>query len=152
MQTNRFSLELPRDAGSAESSGISRRSFVGGAAGISLASLVGEAMVGATVLFAGCGGGGDGGTQDGPAPALANQPPVWQPVPDITFTQGVAASVAIASFVSDADDDMLVITLNNVPLPEGVTYDAAGRRFVYDGHGAIGSTTGHVLTADDGAG
>ena len=47
---------------------------------------------------------------------------------------------------------MLVITLNNVTLPEGVTYDAGGRRFVYDGHGATGSTTGHILTADDGTG
>ena len=33
-----------------------------------------------------------------------------------------------------------------------VTYDAAGRRFVYDGYGSAGSTTGHILTADDGTG
>jgi hypothetical protein len=37
-----------------------------------------------------------------------------------------------------------------VALPAGVTFDAASKRFVYDGVGAVGSTSGHVLTADDG--
>jgi hypothetical protein len=46
--------------------------------------------------------------------------------------------------------DVLTITKNSIALPAGVTYDAAGKRFVYDGVGAVGSTTGHVLTANDG--
>lgn len=121
-------------------------------AGLSLA-LTGDGLATAAVLLAGCGGGGGGDTaQAAGSPAAGNQPPVWQGVPDVTFTQGVAASVSIASFVSDADAHALVITLNNVPLPDGVTFDAAGKRFVYDGAGAAGSTSGHVLTADDGAG
>ncbi len=39
---------------------------------------------------------------------------------------------------------------NAAALPAGVTFDAAGKRFVYSGAGAAASTTGHVLTADDG--
>jgi hypothetical protein len=37
-----------------------------------------------------------------------------------------------------------------VALPVGVTFDAANKRFVYDGIGALGSTNNVVLTADDG--
>jgi hypothetical protein len=71
-------------------------------------------------------------------------------VATIQFTQGVASSVSIAAYVSDPNGDALTITKNAVALPAGVTFDAAGKRFVYDGVGALGSTSGHVLTADDG--
>ena len=143
---------LPNEHCPGESAVISRRSFVRRVAGLSLA-LTGDGLATAAVLLAGCGGGGGGDApQAASSTAAGNQPPVWQGVPDVTFTQGVAASVSIASFVSDADAHALVITLNNVPLPDGVTFDAAGKRFVYDGAGAAGSTSGHVLTADDGAG
>jgi hypothetical protein len=80
-----------------------------------------------------------------------NNPPVWQSVPDIAFTQGTAANFSVAGFVSDADNDTLTITHNGATLPSGVTYNATEKRFEYDGVGAAGSTTGHQLSADDGA-
>lgn len=83
-------------------------------------------------------------------PPGANQAPVWQTISTIAFTQGVAATFSIAGFVSDADGDTLTILKNSASLPPGVTYDAANKRFVYDGVGAVGSTSGHVLTANDG--
>ena len=85
-----------------------------------------------------------------PPPGGANQAPVWQVISTIAFTQGVAATFSIAGSVSDADGDALTIVKNSAALPPGVTYDAANKRFVYDGVGAVGSTGGHVLTADDG--
>jgi hypothetical protein len=81
---------------------------------------------------------------------ITNLAPTWKAVPPITFVQGVASSVSIAAFVSDPNGDALTITKNSVPLPPGVTYDQANKRFVYDGIGAVGSTSGNVLTADDG--
>jgi hypothetical protein len=100
----------------------------------------------------GCGGASDLGSAAAAtsAPPGANLPPVWQTVPTIAFTQGVASGVSIAAYVSDPDGDALTIIKNNVLLPAGVTYDQANKRFVYDGVGAVGSTGGHVLTADDG--
>ncbi len=83
-------------------------------------------------------------------PSGANQSPVWQSIPTIAFTQGVASTFSIAGFVNDADGDPLTILKNSAALPPGVTYDAANKQFVYDGVGAVGSTGGHVLTADDG--
>jgi hypothetical protein len=83
-------------------------------------------------------------------PPGVNHAPVWQAISTIAFTQGVAATFSIAGFVSDADGDSLTILKNSAALPPGVTYDAANKRFVYDGVGAVGSTGGHVLTADDG--
>ena len=81
---------------------------------------------------------------------VANLPPVWQGVPTITFTQGVASSVSIAGYVTDPNGDALTITLSSAALPPGVTYDAGNKRFVYDGVGAVGLTSGNVLIADDG--
>lgn len=86
-----------------------------------------------------------------PAPLPgANNPPVWSTVPTITFTQGVKSSISIAGYVSDPNGDPLTITMNSAVLPDGVTFDAANKRFVYDGVGAVGTTNGVVLTADDG--
>jgi len=106
-------------------------------------------------LAIGACGGPTGSTPDaapgGPgANPASNLPPVWQTVPTVSFTQGVASNVSIAAYASDPNGDALTITKNSVALPAGVTYDAAGKRFVYDGNGAVGSTGGHVLTADDG--
>jgi hypothetical protein len=81
----------------------------------------------------------------------SNNPPVWQTVPAIEFTQGTAANYSVAGLVSDADLDTLTITHNGATLPDGVTYDSANKRFSYNGSGAAGSTSGHQLTADDGA-
>lgn len=119
----------------------------------------------AALVASACGGGGGGGSAFAGSNGLAttpvqpttpvqspgsNLPPVWNLVPTITFTEGVAASFSIAAFVTDAENDRLNITKNLVALPAGVTYDAATKSFVYDGVGAIGATSGHVLTATEG--
>jgi hypothetical protein len=134
-------------------SALTRRSFIGCAA----------AGAGALALGA-CNGtvdgmsdpdGGRSGSDSGPRPdgsAPGNQAPVWTAIPPIVFVAGVASSFSIAAYVSDPDGDALVLELNDVALPAGVTFDAAGMRFVYDGVGAIAMTTGHVLSADDGQG
>jgi hypothetical protein len=109
-------------------------------------------------LVAGCGGGSssDGGgtvasnTPPGPGPGAANVAPVWTTIPTVGFTQGVASSFSLASFVNDANGDALAISMNAVILPAGVTFDAAGKRLVYDGIGAAASVGGVQLTADDG--
>jgi hypothetical protein len=90
------------------------------------------------------------GSGSGAGNPAGNQAPVWQRIPAIQFAEGVAGSISIAAFVSDVDGDELAITKNEVALPPGVTYDAAGKRFVYDGIGGAGFTNDHVLTADDG--
>lgn len=71
-------------------------------------------------------------------------------VPTISFVQGVPSEVSVAEYVSDPDGDALTLMLNDIELPGGVTFDAAGMRFVYDGSGPAAMTGGHVLTADDG--
>lgn len=103
----------------------------------------------AALAMGACGGGADSGSVPAASPG-ANLAPVWQPVTAIAFTQGVQSSVSIAAYVSDPNGDPLTITKNAAALPAGVTYDAANKRFVYDGDGAVFSTGGHVLTADDG--
>jgi hypothetical protein len=107
----------------------------------------------ATTAGLAVGGCGPTAARFGSEPAAnlgANLGPTWQTVPNVMFAQGVASSRSIAAYVSDADGDGLSITMNSVALPAGVTYDAANQRFVYDGVGAVGSTSGVVLTADDG--
>ena len=119
-------------------------------------------IAGAAAVLSACGAGSDAkngaapngdGVSPGPdvnASPLANDSPQWTSVPPLTFTQGIASSISIAAFVVDANNDALTITTNAMPLPPGVTYDAAGLRFVYDGIGEVGETDNHVLTADDG--
>lgn len=109
-------------------------------------------------LAAGCGGGGGEGNAPAsaaPAPSPAPGPttnvaPVWVNIPTVAFTQGVASSFSLASFVSDANGDALTITMNAVTLPAGVTFDAAGQRLVYNGTGAVASVGGVRMTANDG--
>lgn len=126
---------------------------------------LGSAAAGAGALALGCNGSVDGmsdpdgggrtGSDSGPRPdgsAPGNQAPVWTAIPSINFVAGVPSRVSIAEYVSDPDGDALVLELNDVALPAGVTFDATGMQFVYDGSGAIAMTTGHVLSADDGQG
>ena len=89
-------------------------------------------------------------TGGGGPPPPTNHAPVWSAMPTVTFTQGVASTFSVASFVSDPDGDALTLTRNAVALPVGVTFDAGNKRFVYDGIGSLGSTNNVVLTADDG--
>lgn len=106
----------------------------------------------AALAIGGCGGGSSAAA--GPAPgsqtSAANLPPVWLPITTIAFTQGVASSVSIASYVSDPNGNALTIAMTSGALPAGVTFDAANKRFVYDGTLLPGSTSGIVLTANDG--
>src|SRR5690349_23626514 len=81
---------------------------------------------------------------------VANHPPVWSPVPSFVFAQGIASSISVADYVTDADGDALTINMSAGSLPTGATYDAANKRVVYDGTGPIGSSAGNILTADDG--
>jgi hypothetical protein len=68
----------------------------------------------------------------------------------VGFTQGVASSFSLASFVSDPNGDALTLAMNAVNLPAGVTFDAAGKQLVYDGIGNTASVNGVQMTADDG--
>lgn len=68
----------------------------------------------------------------------------WQPIPDIQFTKGTAASFGIEQFVTS--DLPVTIRLSVGSPPPGVTFD--GKQFLYDGIGT-GSASGLVLTADD---
>ena len=108
----------------------------------------------AALAVARCGGGGgaDGtpiAAGPGPAPG-ANVAPVWTTIPTIAFTQGIASSFSLASFASDPNGDALSITMSGAALPAGVSFDAAGKRLVYDGIGAVASVGGVQMTADDG--
>lgn len=103
-----------------------------------------------------CGGGGDGstvpqGTVTSPIGPDASPPlsatPVWTTVPDLTFTQGVAASISVAQYVSAPYVKQFTVSLNEVALPPGVTFNATKMSFDYDGVGAAGSTDNHILTA-----
>lgn len=94
-------------------------------------------------------------TQQNPsAPAVetaaASRAPVWNEIPTITFTEGVASTFSVAAFISDDDSEALTILKNELALPPGVTYDPATKSFVYDGIGSAGVTSGHVLTAMEG--
>jgi hypothetical protein len=107
----------------------------------------------AALAVGACGGVKVGDTAPAPgAPAIpaGNVAPVWLTVPTITFTLGVPGNISIAAYVSDPNGDALTIVKNVAALPAGVTFDAANKRFVYDGLGGVGSTSGHVLTANDG--
>lgn len=124
---------------------ISRRKFI---------SFV---TAGASALaIQGCGGGGSaaaapvttspatGGTTTPPPVTPA---PVWSNVPALVFTQGVKSSISVAQYVSSSSAGF-VLSLNNVALPPGVTFNAAAMRFDYDGVGAAVTSDGHVLTAN----
>lgn len=121
---------------------LTRRAFASGAAAVTLAACADSSDDESNAA-------GTGGSAGSP-PSGGNQAPVWRAIPHLQFAEGVASSISIAAFVSDADGDMLSILKNEAALPPGVTYDAAGQRFVYDGIGAPGTTDDHVLTADDG--
>ena len=95
----------------------------------------------------------DSGSSDsGPDPSSGGDPgaPVWETVPTIAFVEGVPSEISVAEYVSDPDGDALTLMLTTSSCPAGVTFDAAGMRFVYDGSGPVATTSGHVLAADDG--
>ena len=84
-----------------------------------------------------------------PPPPPVDHPPVWLAIPPVLFTQGKAGTFSYAGLCSDPDGDPLTFTFSG-SLPTGVTHDSANRRFVYDGVGAVGQTSGNFIIADDG--
>lgn len=125
----------------------------------------------AALAVEGCGGGGAGGTAAAPAPApvpvpaspvLAPVPvppapvvaapapaaPVLLSIPTIAFTQGSPSSFSVADYITAANAAAFTLSLNETPLPAGVTFNAAARTFDYDGRGAVAATDGHVLTVN----
>lgn len=88
-----------------------------------------------------------------PAPAApavtapAPSAPVWLSIPTIAFTQGTPSSFSVADYIPAASAAAFTLSLNEAPLPAGVTFNAATRSFSYDGQGAVASTEGHMLTA-----
>src|SRR5258706_14301095 len=83
-----------------------------------------------------------------PPPPPGNRAPVWQTVPTITFTQGVASSISIAGYVSDPDGDALTIRMNG-SLPSRAACDAAGNRSVFYAAEPVTTISGGDLVADD---
>ena len=124
--------------------------------------------VGAAALAVeGCGGGGAAGTAAAtPAPPVASAPipvpaapvvtapapaaPVLLSIPTIAFTQGTPSSFSVADYITVANAAAFTLSLNETPLPAGVTFNAAARTFDYDGRGAVAATDGHVLTVTGG--
>lgn len=83
-----------------------------------------------------------------PEDAPPDMPPVWLPIPPITFMQGSAAEFDLAPYISDPDDPAPALAIESGALA-GVTLDAAARKLIYDGIAAVGAAE-FVLSADDG--
>lgn len=75
---------------------------------------------------------------------------MWSTVPTLSFVQGIAASISVSQYVTDANRAALVLSLNGVVLPAGVSYNKTTQSFDYDGVGAVGGADGLVLTATQG--
>lgn len=93
---------------------------------------------------------GPTGPQGPPGPAgggTVNRAPVWQFVPDVIFTKGVASTRLVGNLVTDLDGDPLTVVVAGT-LPPGVTY--SNGLFTYDGIGAVANVGGIILVADDG--
>lgn len=80
-------------------------------------------------------------------PAAPAASPVWQNIPALTFTEGVASSISVASYITGADLAAVTVTLNAASLPAGVTFNSKTYSFDYDGRGAPSATDGIMLTA-----
>jgi hypothetical protein len=85
-----------------------------------------------------------------PPPPAPNHPPVWQVVPTVTFFPGKPAAFPLSGLVVDPDGDLLTLSLVSGILPVGVTFDAVGKQFVWDGVGAPGGTGTVIINANDG--
>ncbi|MDL2353680.1 MAG: hypothetical protein QFF03_00320 [Pseudomonadota bacterium] len=110
----------------------------------------------AAIVVEGCGGGADVAATSAPVavpapvPAPAPAPAassIWVDVPAITFTEGVASSFSIASYLKVSNTAAVTLSLNAIPLPSGVIFNSSTLSFDYDGRGAESTSDGHVLTA-----
>jgi hypothetical protein len=133
------SLHSPTDELDRHPARKSRRAFM---------QVFGLGIAACTLNACGSGSGSLGGAFAPSNSANADAEPLWASIPALTFTEGVAARISIASYVTDSDS--VSITKNSVALPAGVTYDAPTKSFVYDGVGGVSTTDGHVLTATKG--
>lgn len=75
----------------------------------------------------------------------------WQPLPDISFTQGTASTYDVSGYVSNSAGLPMGIVLTSGSPPSGVTFDAANQRFSYNGTAPIDSASGLVLRATTGS-
>jgi hypothetical protein len=68
--------------------------------------------------------------------------PVISTVPTISFTKGTTGFVSVASYITDADTTAGAITTayTGAGLPAGVTFNAALKRYEYDGSGDLNTT------------
>ncbi len=80
-----------------------------------------------------------------PAPTPAA--PIILTIPDIAFVEGMPSSFSVATYISAENVAAFSLSLNAMPLPAGVTFNAVNRSFDYDGVGTPADTTGHILTA-----
>jgi len=89
------------------------------------------------------------GTRTYDLPEGANAPPVWNSIPAPTFVQGVGSSYDVSQNINHPEGPV-TLTLNgaSAALPSGVTI--SGENLVYDGVGAVNTTAGIILDADDG--
>jgi len=88
-----------------------------------------------------------------PAPT-PNQAPIIVSTPNPAFQDGIAKIYGLDQHMSDPDGNPLTAVMNTgtVALPSGVTLNASpdNNSLVYDGIGALTTSTGHTLTAFDG--
>jgi hypothetical protein len=84
-------------------------------------------------------------TDDG---ASENEAPVWSTIPAQTWTLGVAVYLDLNDYVTDADGDALMISLDQV-LPDGVTLNDGVISGTPTAETALAT---YVATADDGIG
>jgi hypothetical protein len=91
-----------------------------------------------------------------PAPQPLNSGPVWQPSPTIEFVEGMPAMVSVRQFVSDPDQDPLVLQLKSGTLLPGITWNPDNATIAYDGR-PLGAkpeqsivVSGVTFSADDG--
>lgn len=120
------------------------------------------------IAVQGCGGGGGTAPSTAAAPVAPTAPvavvppvtstapgtpvptpaaPVILTIPDIAFVEGMPSSFSVASYISAENVAAFSLSLNAMPLPAGVTFNAVNRSFDYDGVGTPADTTGHILTA-----
>ncbi len=81
--------------------------------------------------------------------AAASTDPVWQTVPNATFTLGTAGEVSYSSLVSHPAGTAYDVDTNSAGTawPTGVTNDPVAKKLIYSGAGAAATTTGHKLRA-----
>lgn len=86
---------------------------------------------------------------------VTNLPSIWNFVPNVTFSVGVTATFPVSgtyqsnNYVTDPENDTITLTKNSV-FVQGVTWD--GGKFITNGTGSATTSTGHILTANDGRG